>query len=69
MKEEKITINLREYKDLLVIKGKYDELKNNQSLPPPIYPSKITFPDDKNKLFEFPYEVTCDSYIKNGSDE
>ena len=31
-KEEKITINLQEYKELLEIKGKYEELKRNPEI-------------------------------------
>ena len=27
--EDKITITMEEYKELLIIKGKYEELKNN----------------------------------------
>lgn len=33
-----ITIPLEEYKELLIIKGKYEELKNNQKITP-AYPS------------------------------
>ena len=57
MKEEKITITLEEYKELLMIKGKYEELK---SLYTPTSNTKITyrnFEDDKE--LKPPYKVTC----------
>ena len=57
MKEETIVITLEEYKELLIIKGKYEELK---SLYTPTFNTKITyhnFEDDKE--LKPPYKVTC----------
>ena len=56
-KNEEITIRLEEYKELLIIKGKYEELKSQQLL-------KVNNPlirdlSDKNKSFEPPYKITC----------
>ena len=57
MKEETIVITLEEYKELLMIKGKYEELK---SLYTSTFNAKITycnFEDDKE--LKPPYKVTC----------
>lgn len=60
--KETITITLEEYKELLIIKGKYEELKNIycSSL---IYPkTTVTYRDlnkDDNKESKYPYKVTC----------
>lgn len=57
MKEEAIVITLEEYKELLMIKGKYEELK---SLYNPTFNTKITyrnFEDDKE--LKPPYKITC----------
>ena len=35
----KITIPLEEYKELLMIKGKYEELKSTSIIPTPSYPN------------------------------
>lgn len=51
-----ITITLEEYKELLIIKGKYEELKSNYT--PIIYP-KITYRETKNNELTPPYKVTC----------
>ena len=56
MKEETIVITLEEYKELLIIKGKYEELK---SLYTPTFNTKITyrnFEDDKE--LKQPYKIT-----------
>ena len=56
MKEETIVITLEEYKELLIIKGKYEELK---SLYTPTFNTKITyhnFEDDKE--LKPPYKIT-----------
>lgn len=56
MKEETILITLEEYKELLIIKGKYEELK---SLYTPTFNTKITyrnFEDDKE--LKPPYKIT-----------
>lgn len=42
MDEEGITITMEEYKELLMIKGKYEELKEQQTITkyiPPTYPT------------------------------
>lgn len=49
-----ITITLEEYKELLTIKGKYEELK--ELYVPKIYPSTITYNGNELKP---PYKVTC----------
>ena len=57
MKEETIVITLEEYKELLMIKGKYEELK---SLYTSTFNTKITyhnFEDDKE--LKPPYKITC----------
>ena len=56
MKEKTIVITLEEYKELLIIKGKYEELK---SLYTPTFNTKITyrnFEDDKE--LKPPYKIT-----------
>ncbi len=40
--EEKITISMEEYKELLIIKGKYEELKEQQITTPKYIPT--TYP-------------------------
>ena len=57
MKEETIVITLEEYKELLMIKGKYEELK---SLYTPTFNPQIiyhNFEDDKE--LKPPYKITC----------
>lgn len=44
MNKETITISMEEYKELLIIKGKYEELKTLYS---PYYPTKITYRSDE----------------------
>ena len=57
MKEETITITLEEYKELLMIKGKYEELK---SLYSPTFNKKITYHNfEDGKELKPPYKVTC----------
>lgn len=51
---KEITISMEEYKELLIIKGKYEELKSQQS---PFY-TNIKF-DNTNKPVIEPYKVTC----------
>jgi hypothetical protein len=60
--QETITITLEEYKELLMIKGKYEELKS-------IYCPSLTYPkttityrdlsEDNTKELKPPYKVTC----------
>ena len=60
-KEETITITMEEYKELLIIKGKYEELKSLYI--PQIY-SKITYRDFKDNELKPPYKVTCRGDVK-----
>lgn len=57
--EKQITISLEEYKELLIIKGKYEELKNKcwQCYP---HGNTITYRYSDGKLKD-PYTVTCGS--------
>lgn len=58
MEQQKvITITLEEYKELLMIKGKYEELKEINK--PVITYRGITFNDEKPIIS--PYKVTCDN--------
>ena len=59
-----IEIPLEEYKELLIIKGKYEELKSLQITPITVNPlnTKITYRDAEGKEIShlsYPYEVTC----------
>ena len=54
-----ITIKLEEYKELLIIKGKYEELKN---LYCPVPKTNITYRNfdiDPTKELTPPYKITC----------
>lgn len=53
-----ITIPLSEYKELLIIKGKYEELKNMYM---PSYP-KTTITYSGPETVKSPYTVTCGNY-------
>lgn len=60
---ENITIPMEEYKELLIIKGKYEELKSNQK-PPILYRGieKEILPCREittNPLPKEPYKITC----------
>ena len=57
--DKQITISLEEYKELLIIKGKYEELKNKcwQCYP---HGNIITYKDSDGGL-HYPYTVTCGS--------
>ena len=59
--EEKITIPLEEYKELLIIKGKYEELKSQRIDTIPINKTTITYTgaDGKSTSLTPPYKVTC----------
>lgn len=48
MEEEKITITMKEYKELLVIKGKYEELKE-------IHKPLVVFDNKKDNINIMPY--------------
>lgn len=56
--ETLIEIPFEEYKELLIIKGKYEELKSQQ-ITPLISNPRITY-TDLRKDIKYPYEVTCD---------
>lgn len=51
MEKSEVTISVDEYRELLIIKGRYEELMenkgNNQSYEP--YPYKITCEDSKDR--------------------
>lgn len=47
-KKEIITIPMEEYKELLIIKGKYEELKNGKG---------ITFPTYPSNPYKYPYQI------------
>ena len=55
----KIEIPLEEYKELLIIKGKYEELKSMSVYP--WNPTTITWKQTGWELPEYPYKVTCDN--------
>ena len=62
--DKQITISLEEYKELLIIKGKYEELKSQQNIPWTINNPRgttITYKDTKEQAKELtnPYKVTC----------
>lgn len=60
-----ITIPMEEYKELLVIKGKYEELRNLYYSYPK---STITYRDfNSEKELTPPYKVTCDTPVYTGS--
>ena len=57
MDDKGITISMEEYKELLIIKGKYEELKSQQTL-------KLNYPltkdlTEKYKMPELPYKLIC----------
>lgn len=58
---ETITITLKEYKELLIIKGKYEELKESQQITCVPWNTHITYKnaDDWLEKETKPYKVTC----------
>lgn len=68
MEQKEITISMEEYKELLMIKGKYEELKN-QPVKPILYREPVTIKEyGDNPLREMfttdplpqqPYKITC----------
>lgn len=58
-----IEIPFEEYKELLIIKGRYEELKSQQSIPWIVNPkdATITYTNTKRQDKELtpPYKVTC----------
>lgn len=58
-----IEISFEEYKELLIIKGRYEELKSQQSIPWIVNPkdTTITYTNTKRQDKELtpPYKVTC----------
>jgi hypothetical protein len=58
-----VSIPLEEYKELLIIKGRYEELKNKTNItwtPPPKTTITYTGPDGKKvSMPTTPYKVTC----------
>lgn len=63
MSDEELTIAipLKEYKELLIIKGKYEELKEQKQVQ--YIPFKTSHQEFEDNLYEKevkPYKVTCD---------
>ena len=60
---EKVVISLEEYKELLTIKGRYEELKSQQTIPWTIKPNGTTITYTNTRQTEKdltpPYQVTC----------
>ena len=60
---EKITISFEEYKELLIIKGRYEELKSQQNIPWTVKPNGTTITylntREQDKELTPPYKVTC----------
>lgn len=54
MENKEITIPMKEYQELLIIKGKYEELKSQQR--PPLIMRDSTLKDSKTP--EPPYRIT-----------
>lgn len=58
-----IEIPLEEYKELLIIKGRYEELKSQQNIPWTVKPSgtTITYTNttEQDKELTPPYKVIC----------
>lgn len=65
VKQTSLTIEIpfEEYKELLIIKGRYEELKSQQSIPWIVNPkdTTITYTNTKKQDKELtpPYKVTC----------
>lgn len=62
--QETITITLEEYKELLIIKGKYEELKSKQSNQESkqsnqVLPNTILLKETKEEIPKYPYRVIC----------
>ena len=55
--DKQITISLEEYKELLIIKGNYEELKSPQNTPGK--PTITYTGGNGNTGLEYPYKVTC----------
>lgn len=55
---DNITIPMEEYKELLIIKGKYEELKSQQVKPTPILFREPKITKDY-ELPKEPYKITC----------
>ena len=55
MEENKITINMEEYKELLIIKGRYEELKERQSI---CIPTVYKDNNENKQVYDFG-EITC----------
>ena len=54
-----IEIPFEEYKELLIIKGRYEELKSQQNIPWTVNPRGITITKEQDKELTPPYKVTC----------
>ena len=54
-----IEIPFEEYKELLIIKGRYEELKSQQNIPWTVKPNGTTITREQDKELTPPYKVTC----------
>lgn len=54
MEENKITINMEEYKELLIIKGRYEELKERALYIPATYKDN----NENKQVYDFG-KITC----------
>lgn len=54
--QETITIPMEEYKELLITRGKYEELKGKESVS--TFP---TYPNINSEIFKYPYKITCET--------
>ena len=58
MDNKEITIPMEEYKELLIIKGKYEELKSQQIIIKPNYTLTRDLIEEP-KIPDPPYKITC----------
>lgn len=61
VKQTSLTIEIpfEEYKELLIIKGRYEELKSQQNIPWTVKPNGTTITRKQDKELTPPYKVTC----------
>ena len=58
---EEITISMEEYKELLIIKGKYEELKSQERNVITYTPSDLTRTIYREQIPKETYKITCDN--------
>lgn len=54
-----IEIPFEEYKELLIIKGRYEELKSQQNIPWTVKPNGTIITREQDKELTPSYKVTC----------